>query len=838
MSSSKHNTTDHHDGQPAASTTEKPGDKKVEDVQDADLTGLSEEEVHKRTKEGRVNRATRSTGRTTWEIIRANVFTRINAMLGVLCVIVLATGSWINAAFGLLIIANSAVGIIQELRAKRTLENLRILSEARPKVIRGGEVKEIDQHEIVEGDLIRVGAGDEIVVDGTLLQGSLSMDESQLTGEADPVRHNPGDELFSGAFVKHGSGIFRADRVGGDSYAARLAAEASDFSLTDSVLMSGINSILRVITWLLIPTGLLTIFTQLTRTDAPIRESILSMAAALVPMVPEGLVLMTSIAFAVGIVRLGKYKALVNELVAIEGLARVDTMCTDKTGTLTSNEMELEAVLDEDSKPAGEETLTNLRRLFASQSDLNSTAEAIVQGLAEWAEDGAEGAADPEPFHGTEIPFSSAYKFSGFREADGPTHVLGAPDVLLDEGTPAAEVAAKAEADGRRVLAFGRALGEVPEPNEDGTNVTTPELGDPVLIVLRQKLRPDVAETLEYFGDEGVDVKIISGDNPGSVAAVAKEATGKKLRAVDAREIEDEDMEHAVLDAEVFGRVRPEQKQAMVEALHAHGRTVAMTGDGVNDVLALKKADIGVAMGSGAPATRSVAQLVLLNDRFSSMPHVIAEGRRVIGNIERVANLFLTKTVYSVVLAMVVAVAGVTFPFQPIHVTITGWFTIGIPAFILSLAPNTERPRDGFVRRVLSLAIPGGAIVGLGAVIMWLVIYPGDGASVTEQRQAGTAVLLALITMTLWVLNIVARPMNYWKWALWFGCIGGYLVLFLVPPIREFVLLDTGNTRLMITGLVVGLCGAVVIEFSQFLARRFLLQREEKEQKQDAASNA
>lgn len=834
MSSTEHSTSEPRNTKHGST---KPRNTKHGTAEKPDLSGLTTAEVEERTRAGRTNKATRTTGRTTWEIIRANVFTRINAMLGVLCVIVLATGSWINAAFGLLIIANSAVGIIQELRAKRTLENLKILSESRPRVIRDGEEREVAQSEIVEGDLIRVGSGDEIVVDGPLLSGSLSMDESQLTGEADPVRHNPGDELLSGSFVKHGSGVFRAEKVGGESYAARLAAEASDFSLTDSVLMSGINSILRVITWLLIPTGLLTIFTQLTRTDAPIRESILSMAAALVPMVPEGLVLMTSIAFAVGIVRLGKYKALVNELVAIEGLARVDTMCTDKTGTLTSNEMELEAVVDEHGDDASAETLRDLRRLFASQSDLNNTAEAIVQGLDEWSagegeqEDVAAGSSQPQSsqphaFEGSEIPFSSAYKFSGFRVADGPTFVLGAPDVLLDEDTPAANVAATEEADGRRVLAFGRALDEVEDPDEDGANVTTPELGDPVLIVLRQKLRPDVAETLAYFEHEGVDVKIISGDNPGSVAAVAKEATGEQLSSIDAREIAPEDMEREVLESEVFGRVKPEQKQAMVEALHTHGRTVAMTGDGVNDVLALKKADIGVAMGSGSAATRSVAQLVLLNDRFSSMPHVIAEGRRVIGNIERVANLFLTKTVYSVVLAMVVAVAGVTFPFQPIHVTITGWFTIGIPAFILSLAPNTERPRDGFVRRVLSLAIPGGAIVGLGSVIMWLVIYPGDGASETQQRQAGTAVLLALIIMGLWVLNIVARPLKTWKWALWFGCIGGYLVLFLVAPIREIVLLDIGNTRLMITGAVVGLCGAVVIEFSQFLARRFLLHQD------------
>jgi cation-transporting ATPase E len=307
-----------------------------------DLTGLTSDEVRQRVSEGRTNKVTNSTGRSVWQIIRANVFTRVNAILGVLAVIVLSTGSWINAAFGLLIIANSAVGIIQELRAKRTLANLRIVGETLPTVLRDGEKLTLHQAEIVVDDLIVLHSGDEIVVDGSLVSGSVAVDESQLTGETDPVHKDTGDDLLSGSFVTGGTGVFRAEKVGEDAYAAALAAQASEFSLTDSVLMSGINSILKVITWLLIPTGLLTIWTQLVRSGTDLRESILSMAAAIVPMVPEGLVLMTSIAFAAGVIRLGQQKALVNELVAIEGLARVNTVCTDKTGTLTTDEMVLD----------------------------------------------------------------------------------------------------------------------------------------------------------------------------------------------------------------------------------------------------------------------------------------------------------------------------------------------------------------------------------------------------------------------------------------------------------------------------------------------------------------
>lgn len=796
----------------------------------APLSGLSSAEVEQRVREGRTNTTGRGTGRSVAQIIRANVFTRVNAILGVLCAIVLSTGSVINAAFGLLIIANSAIGIIQELRAKKTLDSLKIVGETQPTVIRDGQRITVHQSEVVEDDLVVLRSGDEVVVDGPVVSGRFSVDESQLTGESVAVHKEEGEELRSGSFVTAGHGVYRAEKVGAQAYAAKLAAQASEFSLTDSVLMSGINRILTVITWLLVPTGILTIWTQLVRSGTSLRESILSMAAAIVPMVPEGLVLMTSIAFAAGVVRLGRYKALVNELVAIEGLARVDTVCTDKTGTLTTNEMEFDAVCSGDGSPAPESLRVPLGRLVATQEDRNDTAEAILAAFP-----------DAEPFaDATEIAFNSRYKFSGVQTADA-AWILGAPDVLLDPDSDAAATARALGEQGLRVLAFGRVEGALTVPGEDATMADAPTPEDPVLVTLRQQLRPDARETLDYFATQDVDLKIISGDNPESVKAVARGATDRELVAVDARTltgVSEERFDAEIVRANVFGRVSPEQKQEMVESLHRAGRTVAMTGDGVNDVLALKKADIGVAMGSGSPATRSVAQLVLLTNRFSALPKVVAEGRRVIGNIERVANLFLTKTVYSVVLALVVGVLGISFPFQPIHVTITGWFTIGIPAFVLSLAPNTERPKDGFVRRVLSLALPSGLLVGGISAAMWVVVYPGGDAPEIQRAQAGTAVLLALIIMGLWVLGIVARPLVWWKVLLLLTCCAGYVVIFTVPFLRHLLLLEPGDAALMSAGAVVGVVGAAVIEAAHRLSGRWSTRRAVEAEKAEEAGEA
>ncbi|WP_333716926.1 HAD-IC family P-type ATPase, partial [Gordonia sp. (in: high G+C Gram-positive bacteria)] len=683
--------------------------------------GLSADEVAERVAAGQVNALPDKSGRTVAEIVRANVFTRINAILGILFVIVAITGSFKNGLFALILVANSGIGIFQEIRAKKTLDALAIVGQTRPVVRRSGVAAEIDPDEVVLDDIIEIGSGDQVVVDGEVVTAAaLDVDESLLTGEADPIHKKPGNKILSGSFVVAGSGAYRATKVGADAYAAQLAAEASKFTLVSSELRGGIDKILKVITWLLIPAGVLTIVNQLFFSDNGLKRALLGMVAALVPMVPEGLVLMTTIAFAVGVVRLGARKCLVNELPAIEGLARVNVVCADKTGTLTENGMRLGDVRVVDD--SGGDFADVLAALAAHDPRPNASVVAIGEAYP-----------DAPDWSTTAIaPFTSAKKWSGmsFADASGAAQgnwLLGAPDVLLDPDTDIARTATEIGETGLRVLLLGTTDVPVDTAVPAGGDSTVPGTLTPrALIVLEQRVRPDARETLEYFADQKVSVKVISGDNARSVGAVAASlGLGSVDTSVDARTLPDDPDELAgiVEDGVTFGRVRPDQKRAMVKALQSRGDTVAMTGDGVNDVLALKDADIGVAMGSGSSASRSVAQIVLLDNKFATLPYVVGEGRRVIGNIERVSNLFLTKTVYAVLLALFIGIGGVigwlfdidsiSYPFQPIHMTISNWFTIGVPAFILSLAPNNERARTGFVRRVLSQAVPNGIIVGL-----------------------------------------------------------------------------------------------------------------------------
>ena len=766
--------------------------------------GLSDDEVAARVAQGKTNDVPTRAARSVSEIVRGNVFTRINAILGVLLIIVLSTGSVINGAFGLLIVANSAIGIIQELRAKQTLDRLAIVGQAKPLVRRQSGTQPRLPSEVVLDDVIELGPGDQIVVDGEILEeANLEVDESLLTGEADPIAKDAGDAVMSGSFVVAGTGAYRATKVGREAYAAKLAEEASKFTLVRSELRSGINKILKFITYLLIPAGLLTIYTQLFTTEAGWQQSVLRMVGALVPMVPEGLVLMTSIAFAVGVVRLGRRQCLVNELPAIEGLARVDVVCADKTGTLTENGMRVSDVkkLDAASVP------DVLAQLAADDPRPNASIAAI-----------AEAYRMPPGWTATATaPFKSATKWSGASYGGHGNWVIGAPDVLLDPGSAVAAEAERIGAQGLRVLLLGSSDLPVDAPGAPG--VVTPA----ALVVLEQRIRPDARDTLDFFATQKVSIKVISGDNAVSVGAVAG-SLGLHGECMDARHLPEET---AALADELeshttFGRVRPDQKRAMVHALQSRGHTVAMTGDGVNDVLALKDADIGVAMGSGSSASRAVAQIVLLDNRFATLPYVVAEGRRVIGNIERVSNLFLTKTVYSVLLAILVGLAGLSaklfgsdpllFPFQPIHVTIAAWFTIGIPAFILSLAPNNERARPGFVRRVMTAALPSGLVVGAATFTSYLLAYEGRAATETEQTQASTAALITLLVAALWVLAVVARPYEWWRIAL--VAISGlaYVVIFSIPAARELFILDPSNVAITSTALGIGLLGAIAVE--------------------------
>ena len=793
--------------------------------------GLSAGEVAERVAAGQVNTLPDKSGRTIGEIVRANVFTRINAILGILFVIVAATGSFKNGLFALILVANSGIGIFQEIRAKKTLDALAIVGQTRPVVRRDGVAAELPPDEVVLDDIIELGSGDQVVVDGEVVAAAaLEVDESLLTGEADPIHKQPGDAILSGSFVVAGSGAYRATKVGGEAYAAQLAAEASKFTLVSSELRAGIDKILKVITWLLIPAGLLTIVNQLFISDSGLRRALLGMVAALVPMVPEGLVLMTTIAFAVGVVRLGARKCLVNELPAIEGLARVNVVCADKTGTLTENGMRLGEVRAVDG--SGGDFADVLAALAAHDPRPNASVAAIGETYP-----------DAPSWSTTAIaPFTSAKKWSGmsFADAAGAAEgnwLLGAPDVLLDPDTDIARTATQIGETGLRVLLLGTTDVPVDTDVPDGT-VVPGTLTPRALVVLEQRVRPDARDTLEYFADQNVSVKVISGDNARSVGAVAASlGLGSVDTSVDARNLpEDQDaLADVVEEGVTFGRVRPDQKRAMVKALQSRGDTVAMTGDGVNDVLALKDADIGVAMGSGSSASRSVAQIVLLDNKFATLPYVVGEGRRVIGNIERVSNLFLTKTVYAVLLAIFIGVGGVvgwlfdvgsiSYPFQPIHMTISNWFTIGVPAFVLSLAPNNERARTGFVRRVLSQAVPNGIIVGLCTFVTFVIVNPGgagaqlgaeDSVDLTpDQTQAATATLLTLIAVAWYVLVVVARPYNWWKILLLSVSAGAYVLIFLIPWSQDMFLLDVSDPQKLMVGAISAAVGIVLVEVVQ-----------------------
>ncbi|MFD5328011.1 HAD-IC family P-type ATPase, partial [Streptomyces sp. NPDC127092] len=567
--------------------------------------GLTSAEVAERVARGEVNDVPVRSSRSTADIVRGNVFTRFNAIIGVLWVIMLFVAPIQDSLFGFVIVANTGIGIIQELRAKKTLDSLAVIGEARPTVRRDGVSAEISTSEIVLGDLIELGPGDKVVVDGVVAEhDNLEVDESLLTGEADPVVKRPGDRMMSGSFVVAGGGAFTATKVGREAYAAQLAEEASRFTLVHSELRSGISTILKYVTWMMIPTAVGLVISQLVAKDNDFKNSVARTVGGIVPMIPEGLVLLTSVAFAIGVIRLGRKQCLVQELPAIEGLARVDVVCLDKTGTLTEGGMdvtELRMLNGADQE--------YVRKVLGALGEADPRPNASLQAII-------DAYPDAEDWRCTEaLPFSSARKYSGaaFSEGDGEnsTWLLGAPDVLLAPGDPSLAEVDRLNEQGLRVLLLARTTRELDSPEvAQGATATA-------LVVLEQRLRPDAADTLAYFADQNVAAKVISGDNAVSVGAVAgKLGLPGAEHTVDARKLPDEreEMARVLDDNAVFGRVTPQQKREMVAALQSHGHTVAMTGDGVNDVLALKDADIGVSMGSGSEATRAVAQIVLLNN--------------------------------------------------------------------------------------------------------------------------------------------------------------------------------------------------------------------------------
>ncbi len=770
--------------------------------------GLSAAQVEQRIAAGKVNSIPDSPSRTVGQILRANIFTRFNALMGTLLAIVLACRAYKDALFGGVIVANAVIGIVQELRAKRTLDRLAVLSAPRAFVVRDGHVTEHPLGDLVLDDVIDLRPGMQIPADADVIAAErLEVDESLLTGESDPVIKEVGDELFSGSFVVAGGGRGRVSKVGAEAYAARLAEEAKRFTLARSELRASMEQIITWVTWALIPTGAVLFWSQITSNHRSLRTALVSATGGVVAMVPEGLILLTSVAFAVGVIRLARRRTLVQELPAIETLARVDIVCLDKTGTITEGAMEVAGIHVLDGNESS--VRAALGALAWSDHNPNATQQALQDHLPEpdqpWQIDGS-------------IPFSSARKWSATSFEGHGSFVFGAPEMVLDDDEwqrlrPQVEEAARA---GRRVLLL--ASSDSPLEAESLPHPLTPT----ALVFLEDRIRPDAPETLAYFAQEGVTLKVISGDNPTTVAAVAARAgLADADNALDARELPPIDdvaaLGRSVDAATVFGRVNPHQKRAMVGALQERGHVVAMTGDGVNDVLALKDADVGIAMASGSEATRAVAQLVLLDSNFSGLPQVVLEGRQVINNLQRVASLFLTKTTYALLIAVFTGITAITYPFLPRHLTLVGTMVIGIPSFFLALAPNHERVQGNFLRSVALVSIPSGLIAATATMVAYLIARSLEGVSVTQER---TTAVLVLAGVSLLVVIRTARPFVLWK-GLLVAAMGAGLFLAIVTPLgRRYFELTLPHAELLWISLGLVAASAWLLVLAAFVTRR------------------
>ena len=765
------------------------------------ISGLTTAQVEERVAKGLINDVPDAPVRSLAEIVKANVLTPVNGIITTLLVLILIAGYPADALFAGVVVSNSVIGIAQELQARRTLNALAVLSAPKARVRRNGETSEIGISGVVADDVLELAPGDQVVVDGEVISGlGLEIDESLLTGEADAVEKAAGSEVLSGSFVSAGSGMYRATRVGADSYAAKLSEDARRFELSHSELRRGVNVILRWLSFIIPPTALLLLLRQLAALDAW-QDALQGTVAAAVAMVPDGLVLLTSLSFVAGVIALARRRALAKELGSVELLARVDTLCLDKTGTITTGEISLGSVEPLGSFSA-QHAAEALGALAAADPAPNATLAAIAATHTE-----------PEDWALTEsLPFSSARKWAAASFADRGCYFLGAPDIVFDDSDTAGRTrAAEVAASGTRVLLVARAEG----PWSDETLPSAVE--GVALVHLEDTVRSDAPEILAFFRDQGVTLKVISGDNPATVAAVARRAGISGADSfVDARSLpsEPEDFADALEAGTVFGRVTPYQKRAMVHALQARGRTVAMTGDGVNDVLALKDADMGIAMGSGSSSTRAVAQLVLLDNKFSTLPRVLAEGRRVINNIERVANLFITKAAYAVLLTALASILGAPFPFLPRQLTLIGTFSIGVPGFFLALAPNDALVRPGFLRRVLRFSLPAGFITGAVTYALYEVVRRMDDVSLAEARTASTATLLAIVLV---ILVLVSLPLKPAKIALPIAMTGVYVLTLFWSFSRDFFELELPPNPAWLAVAIASVIGAVAVTITTHL---------------------
>ena len=797
-------------------------------------TGLTSKEVVQRIESGQSNAVKTSTSRSVRDIVRANVFTLFNGIICAAMALVLVTGSWKDAVFGFVIIINTGIGIVTELRAKRTLDKLSILVASEFLVHRDGKDVEVSHNEIVLDDLLWIRAGEQVPADGQIIQTwGLELDESMLTGESRTVRHKVGEQVYSGATAVSGMALVKVNAVGSHSYAATLTAQAKVYKKTVSDLNKGINTILKFMTFLVVPLCILLILSQIhtvggwgtALSTGEWRQAVVSAVAGVVGMIPEGLVLLTSLNFAVAAMRLARHDTLVQELESVETLARVDALNLDKTGTITDGGIAFNRLVMLDSaNAAAEQAATQALYDCCNEEQPNGTGQAVLAGLK--AQGYGAGAVE------SRVPFSSARKWSAVRKS-GETWYMGAPEVIIsalegDYSSVLQQVNEYAN-DGNRVLLVARSTAPLSPRSGlrdavEGANVSDgPQLdvqAEPVALVLcSEKIREDAERTLAWFREQGVRCRVISGDNPVTVGAIARRVklTGDhEPVAMDARTLpEDVDELARVLeDVDVLGRVLPAQKRAIVQALHTQNHVVAMTGDGVNDALAIKEADLGIAMGNAAPATKAVAQVVLVDSKFSHLPDVVARGRQVMANMERVASLFLVKTVYSALISLGVVLTQIPYPYLPRHITYIGALTIGMPAFILALAPNTRRYIPGFLKRVVTFALPGGIATALSVLLAAWVLPPvmgwnvtGDAADLSALRATSAIILFA---MGVFVLARVARPLNGWRGVLVAVFAAAGVIGAFVPFVANFfaLILPTGATMV---ATLIALAGSALI---------------------------
>ena len=737
------------------------------------FSGLSSAEVRQRVRAGKTNDIKDRSSRSLVDILRSNILTRFNAILASLAVVVIIIdGSPFNALFGLAMIVNSCLGIFQELRAKITLDRLSILNESAVDVIRNGRIARINVAKVVQDDLIAIKLGDQIIADGEILDvEGLEIDESLLTGESDPIFKKKSDAVLSGSIVVAGRAIMRADKVGDESYSAKLTAQAKRFQRPNSELITDTNKLLRWISLLLIIVGPILVIGQLQIDLGNWRQAIIHSTAAIVGMIPEGLVLLTSTAFMLAVVQLARRKVLVQQLPAVEILARVDTLLLDKTGTLTEGDIRFEAVILDHDNLSG--SVKSALMTIASRGE-SPTNLALRKAMVN---------VEKLPIQ-REIAFNSSRKWSAV-EINDEKWLFGAPEIIF-AGNKRSEMFRESQqiaSEGKRVLALVN-IDEWPDKN-----LNIPSFQPAALVVLSEKVRSDAAKILKFFRQQNVDIKIISGDSLLTVSAVARAVNIQEIEPFDARQLPDpksskesaQKFKKIVENHNVFGRVQPEQKRQICAALQKSGRVVAMTGDGVNDALALKEADLGIAMNSGSAATKAVAEIVLLDNKFAHLPDVLSEGRRVIANIERVANLFVIKNVYSLLLALVVTVAGWPYPYLPSQMTVISVLTIGVPAFFLALAPNKQIYRAGFLSRVLRFAVPVGFVAMACMMLNYILLEHSD----MPLSVVGTSVSITMMMIGLWVLGLLARPLKGWKLGLILACGLCFVAVLLIPSISS-----------------------------------------------------